>query len=76
MWLVTTPTLIKSSNILFNKSSLITLSVLSIPISKANLDKTFMKIRFQLIDPVRPKDFGPNKDGRLLGIGLISAQFE
>ena len=51
-------------------------NVLSIPISKANLDKTFMKIRFQLIDPVRPKDFGPNKDGRLLGIGLISAQFE
>jgi hypothetical protein len=36
----------------------------------------FYKITFQIQAPARPFDLGLNKDKRLLGIGLISAQFE
>lgn len=50
---------------------------LEIPISKQMLKKNFLKIEFKLQNPVKPIDLiSDNKDVRMLGIGLVSAEFE
>ena len=50
---------------------------LKLPLSKEMLGNKYLKLEFKFKNPVIPNDLIPeNKDKRLLGIGLISAQFE
>ena len=47
-----------------------------ITLDLASTQSSFYKIEFDLENPARPADLGMSKDQRLLGIGLVSLQFE
>jgi hypothetical protein len=50
---------------------------LTLPLSKEMLEHPYLKLEFKFKNSVVPNDLVPeNKDKRMLGIGLISAQFK
>ena len=51
-------------------------NIVQIPIPKSIPHKDYLVMEFRFLNPVRPSEIGfINGDNRLLGIGLISAQF-